>query len=211
MHHARLSLSLKRLLLALPLALSVSLAAHAQQAQEQPQAPQKQEQPRQAMPPSHAEAGRMMQKLARFRHVPLTVEKAKAAIEIFLTLKEKYPPQTFRSKTPGPMGAAEAMKRSEKAKAILELIRSKGFASIDEWTRTFASVGMALAHVREGDDNAEKKLRQLEQARMPEQMKAQIRAMLKAVIPPEQNVEVAKKLLADEQAKKMIEQVEKPR
>ena len=166
------------------------------------------------MPPKghpHQNMAMLHQRLASFRHEPLTVDKAKAAIEIFLTLKEKYPPQTFRGETAGPMGAVEAMKRSEKAREILELIKSKGFADIDQWARTFASVGMALAHVREGENNAEKKLKELEAAPIPEEMKGQIRAMLKAVIPPEQNVEVAKKLLADDEARAMIEQVEKPR
>ena len=162
----------------------------------------------QAMPPN---ATAMHQKLAQFRHVPLTVDKAKAAIEVFLKLKATYPPETFKSKTPGPMGATEAMKRSEKAREILALVKEKGFENIDDWAKTFASVGMALAYVREGDDNAERKLEEIKASPMPDQIKQQLIAMLKAVIPPRENAEVAKQLLADEQTKKMIDEVEKPR
>ncbi len=193
-----------RLILAATLLGATLLPASAQQ----PQQPQQNPAASQQAP---ANAAAMHQRLAQFRHVPLTEEKAKAAIEVFLKLKATYPPETFKAKTPGPMGATEAMKRSEKAEAILKMVKDKGFDSIDEWAQTFASVGMALAHVRQGDDNAEKKLQELEASPMPEEMKAQIRALLKAVIPPKENAEVAKQLLADEQTKKMIDEVEKPR
>ena len=162
--------------------------------------------------PSAERAKQAMKALASFRHVPLTVEKAKAALEIFLTLKKNYPPETFKVKTPGPMGAVEAMKASEKAQEILKLVKEKGFADIDEWARAFTSLGMALAHVRQGgDEEIQAKLRDLEQAPMPEPMKAKIRAMLQALIPPQQNVTVAQALLKDADAKKMIEAVEAQR
>ena len=176
-------------LLALPVA--------AQQTQQAPTAPQ---------------AAQAMKKLAQFRHVPLTMEKAKAALEIFLKLKKEYPPETFEMKTPGPMGAVEAMKASQKAQEILQLVKDKGFADIDDWARTFTSLGMALAHVRQGgDEDIQAKLRDLEQAPMPEPMKAKIRAMLEALIPPQQNVKVAQQLLKDPEMKKMIDAVEAPR
>ena len=176
-------------LLALPVA--------AQQTQQAPTAPQ---------------AAQAMKKLAQFRHVPLTMEKAKAALEIFLKLKKEYPPETFEMKTPGPMGAVEAMKASQKAQEILQLVKDKGFADIDDWARTFTSLGMALAHVRQGgDEDIQAKLRDLEQAPMPAPMKAKIRAMLEALIPPQQNVKVAQQLLKDPEMKKMIDAVEAPR
>ena len=162
--------------------------------------------------PSPERAKQAMKTLSSFRHVPLTVEKAKAALEIFLTLKKAYPPDTFQVKTPGPMGAVEAMKASEKAQEILKLVKEKGFADIDEWARAFTSLGMALAHVRQGsDEDIQAKLRDLEQAPMPEPMKAKIRAMLQALIPPQQNVKVAQELLKDPDAKKMIDAVEAKR
>ena len=162
--------------------------------------------------PTAAQAAQAMKKLAQFRHVPLTMEKAKAALEIFLKLKKEYPPETFEMKTPGPMGAVEAMKASQKAQEILQLVKDKGFADIDDWARTFTSLGMALAHVRQGgDEDIQAKLRDLEQAPMPEPMKAKIRAMLEALIPPQQNVKVAQQLLKDPEMKKMIDAVEAPR
>ncbi len=159
--------------------------------------------------PSAEQAKRAMKALASFRHVPLTVEKAKAAVAIFLTLKKEYPPETFKVKTPGPMGAVEAMKASEKAQEILKLVKDKGFADIDEWARAFTSLGMALAHVRQGSDaDIQAKLKKLDEAPMPEPMKAKIRAMLQALIPPQQNVQVAQQLLQDADMKRMIEAVE---
>ena len=162
--------------------------------------------------PSAERAKQAMKALSSFRHVPLTVEKAKAALEIFLTLKKEYPPETFKMKTPGPMGAVEAMKASEKAQEILKLVKTKGFADLDEWARAFTSLGMALAHVRQGsDEEIQKKLKKLDEAPMPEPIKAKIRAMLQALIPPQQNVKVAQRLLQDAATKKMIDAVDAKR
>lgn len=197
--------------LLVPLVLHAAEPVHAQQPQQPAQAPAAEQAQQPTARPTPQQMRQMMQKLAAFRHEPLTVEKAKAAIEVFMTLREKYPPETFRSETPGPMGAVEAMKRSEKAREIMQLVREKGFSGIDQWAKTFTSLGMALAYVREGDDNAEKKLKEVQASPMPDDIKQRIVAMLKAVIPPKENAEVARKLLADEQTKKMIELVEKPR
>jgi hypothetical protein len=192
------------------LAGALALPAMAQEAKDAKQAKETKEKPAAASPA--AKVTRAMRKLARFHHAELTPEKAKAALEIFLTLKKEYPPETFQMKTPGPMGAVEAMKASQKARAILELVKEKGFADIDDWARTFTSLGMALAHVRQsGDEDIQAKLRDLEQAPMPEEMKAKIRAMLQALIPPQRNVKVAQELLADPETKKMIEAIENDR
>ncbi len=175
-------------------------------------AQQKAEQNGAKQPPTATQAAQAMQKLAKFRHAPLTPEKAKAALEIFLTLKKEYPPESFEMKTPGPMGAVEAMKASQKAQAILNLVKEKGFSDIDEWARAFTSLGMALAHVRQGGEkDIRTKLGKLDESPMPEPMKAKIRAMLEALIPPQENVKVAQELLKDPETKKMIETVEKGR
>ena len=175
-------------------------------------AQQKAEQGGAQKPPTAAQAAQAMQKLAKFRHVPLTMDKAKAALEIFLTLKKAYPPESFEMKTPGPMGAVEAMKASRKAQEILKLVKDKGFADIDDWARTFTSLGMALAHVRQGGSkDIQAKLKRLDEAPMPDEMKAKIRTMLEALIPPEGNVKVAQELLKNPETKKMIESVEAPR
>jgi len=151
-----------------------------------------------------------MDKMARFKHARLTVEKAKAAMEVFLKLRETFPPEFFRSKKPGPEGPVKALKSSEKAREILALVKKKGFSSIDDWANTFTSLGMAIAHVREGGDaTVEKKLKDVAGSSLPEEIKEKIAAMLKAVTPPRTNAEVAKRLLADEEAKRLIEAVER--
>ena len=175
-------------------------------------AQQKAEQGAAKQPPTAEQAAQAMQKLAQFRHAPLTVEKAKAALEVFLKLKKEYPPETFEMKTPGPMGAVEAMKASRKAQEILALVKDNGFADIDDWARTFTSLGMALAHVRQGGDEAIRaRMKKLDEAPMSDDMKAKIRAMLQALVPPAENVRVAEQLLKDPEAKKMIEAVEAAR
>ena len=151
-----------------------------------------------------------MEKLARFRHVKLTEEKAKAALEVFLKLQEAYPPETFLSKKAGPEGTEEARKAVEKAKEVLALMKEKGFSDIDDWGRTFTSLGMAIAYVREGGkETLKKRLDRINAAPMPEPVKARARIMLLSLVPPKQNQEVVQKLLANPETKKMIEAVEK--
>ena len=184
------------------LAQGTALAQDAQQAQAGQKAARS--------PHSAAAMAEAMDKMAKFKHARLTEDKAKAAMEVFLKMRETYPPETFRSKKPGPNGPVDAMKKSERAKEILALVKKKGFADIDDWAQTFSSLGLAIAHVRQGsDEDIQAKLRDLEQASLPERMKARIRAMLKAMIPPQENVKVAQRLLADEEAKKLIEAVER--
>ncbi len=142
----------------------------------------------------------------RFKHVPLTVEKGKAAIDTFLMLREKYPPNEFRVKQPGPIGVIEAMKASPRAAEITADVRKGGFKDIDDWAFAFTSLGLALGYVQEGEQ-LKQKLKELDNAQMPDAMKQQIRAMMQAMMPPEQNVEVVRELLADPATKKKIDAI----
>ncbi len=200
--HERTDMKGKIIALGASLMLGVALALSPTVAQQQ-----------QAGAPAHSRAAMLeaMDKMARFKHAELTEKKAKAAMEVFLIMREKYPPELFRSKTPGPDGTVAAMKASEKAKEILALVKEKGFSSIDDWANTFTSLGMAIAHVREGGDTAvEKRLKDVAGSSLPDEMKKKITAMIKATTPPKSNTEVAKKLLANEEAKKLIRSVENP-
>ncbi len=142
----------------------------------------------------------------QFRHVPLTVEKARAAIDTFLKLREKYPPNEFKVKQPGPIGVIEAMKSSKRAAEITADVKQGGFRDIDDWAMTFTSLGLALGYVQEGEQ-LKKKLKELDNAPMPDAMKQQIRTMMQAMMPPPQNVEVVRKLLADPAMKQKIDAI----
>ena len=123
--------------------------------------------------------------------------------------------RNFSAPTPPPEASeaerkAAIVKAAENAKKVLELVKEKGFADLDDWARHFTSLGMAIVYVREGGEAAMKKrLEALKAASIPEEMKEKALAAIKASIPPKKNVEVAQKLLADPETKKMIEAVEK--
>ena len=144
--------------------------------------------------------------IASFKHLPLTEEKARAAVDTFLKLRKKYPPETFKVKVPGPVGVAAAIEASPRAAEVLADVKAAGFQDVQDWAFTFASLAMAIAHLRQGGE-LDASLKKLEEAKMPEEMKARIRAMLLGMRPPKENVEVAKKLLADPEMKARIDSI----
>ncbi|HHN67713.1 MAG TPA: hypothetical protein ENK15_06725 [Thermopetrobacter sp.] len=135
------------------------------------------------------------------RHVTLTVDKAKAALDAMLELREKYADAGLKNVKGGLQGMIDAMKSSPMAGKIVADLRKRGFKGIEDWMLNFVTAGMAVSYVRGkrmGRD-LDKKIAEIAANRnMPAQMKEKLLGMLRAMVPSPANIEVAKKLLADE-------------
>ena len=137
----------------------------------------------------------------KVRHVPLTVDKAKAALDAMLEIREKYADAGLKAARGGVQGVIEAMKKSPAADRIIADLKKRGFSGIEDWMMHFITAGMAVSYVRGkrmGRDLDAKIAEIAANKTMPSQMKEKLLGMLRAMVPPPANVEVAKKLLADE-------------
>jgi len=132
---------------------------------------------------------------------PLTLEKARNAVDSLLLLREKYKDQKFKGQSSGPMGVIEGMKNSEVRDQILADLKKYGFDSIEDWVASFVSVGLAVSYVqRNQDGKLEKKIEEIRaNPNIPDEVKKQLVTMLTALVPPKGNEEVARKLLADKE------------
>ncbi len=131
--------------------------------------------------------------------MPLTLEKARNAVDSLLLLREKYKDYKFKGQSRGPMGVIEGMKNSEVRDQILADLKKHGFDSIEDWVASFVSVGLAVSYVqRNQDGKLEKKIEEIRKnPNIPDEVKQQLVTMLTALVPPKGNEEVARKLLAD--------------
>ncbi len=143
-----------------------------------------------------AAAGHSMKVL---NQMPLTLEKARNAIDSLLLLREKYKDYKFKGQSSGPMGVIEGMKNSEIRDQIIADLKKYGFDSIEDWVASFVSVGLAVSYVqRNQDGKLEKKIEEIRKnPNIPDEVKQQLVTMLTALVPPKGNEEVARKLLAD--------------
>ena len=131
--------------------------------------------------------------------MPLTLEKARNAVDSLLLLREKYKDYKFKGQSRGPMGVIEGMKNSKVRDQILADLKKYGFDSIEDWVASFVSVGLAVSYVqRNQDGKLEKKIEEIRKnPNIPDEVKQQLVNMLTALVPPKGNEEVARKLLAD--------------
>ena len=145
------------------------------------------------------------------RHVTLTVDKAKAAIDAMLELRAKYADAGLKNVKGGLQGMIDAMKSSPVADNIVADLKKRGFRGIEDWMLNFVTTGMAVSYVRGkrmGRD-LDKKIAEIAANRnMPAQMKEKLLGMLRAMVPSPANVEVAKKLLADETVVEKIKRLQ---
>ncbi len=133
--------------------------------------------------------------------LPLTLEKARNAVDSLLLLRNKYKDYKFKGQSRGPMGVVEGMKNSKVRDQILADLKKYGFDSIEDWVASFVSVGLAVSYVqRNQDGKLEKKIEEIRKnPNIPDEIKKQLVAMLMALVPPKGNEEVARKLLADKE------------
>ncbi len=138
---------------------------------------------------------------------PLTLQEAKNAIDALLLLREKYKDYHFKGQADGPAGIIEAMKNSAIRAKIEKDLKSHGFSSIEDWVSAFVSAGLAVSYVKRNANGAvEKRVREIEaDPNMPDDLKRQLVGMIRAMIPPKENEEVARKLLEDSGYAKKIE------
>jgi hypothetical protein len=159
----------------LPIALAVCLAAPSLVAAQPEQAP-----------PPHG--------MPRLQQVELTDATAKAAIDSYVEIKKKYGDDAL------PTTKAGAVAKGAEVKAgVTDIIDDAGFADVGTWSRTVMSVALAYGVIKEGGleklDASDAKIDANPQ--IPEQMKAQLKAMLASTRPSENNVKIVETLLED--------------
>ncbi len=176
---------MKKIIMAALLASGVAFTSLPVMAQDQQQAGQQQ-----------GAGGHSMKVL---NQMPLTLEKARNAVDSLLLLREKYKDYKFKGQSRGPMGVVEGMKNSAVRDQILADLKKYGFDTIEDWVASFVSVGLAVSYVqRNQDGKLEKKIEEIRKnPNIPDQVKKQLVAMLMALVPPKGNEEVARKLLSD--------------
>ena len=139
------------------------------------------------------------------RHVPLTLQKAKAAVDIGLYLS------SLKADFPEPQPGMDfstvitALKASSAARQAMPRLKAAGFADIEDWLKHFFSLMMTVSYVEKGGGDLKQTLADIEASKeMPEQQKTFMINMLRSMIPPEQNIAVVKRLLADKQMRARI-------
>lgn len=132
--------------------------------------------------------------MPRIEQVQLTDETAKAAIDSYLEIKEKYGDEALPKTKAG-----AAAKGAELKAGVAEIIEKAGFATIPDWNKTVTSVGLAYGVVKEGGaGKVDESIAKIDaNSQLPEQVRAQLKAMLLSTKPSDNNVEVIQTLMKD--------------
>jgi hypothetical protein len=141
--------------------------------------------------------------------VELTADTAHRAIDTFLEMQVKYGESAFDDPS-DPKAFIESMKTAGIYDKVAADVTKHGFTGVEEWAKTFASVGLAASFVREGQDagSVDRQIADLEKDEaVPQAMKDATIAMLRQMRPSENNLAVAKALLDDPGYKDKVDRV----
>ena len=109
------------------------------------------------------------------QQVQLTDATAKEAIDAYLEIKEKYGEEALPTTEAGAVA-----KGAEVKSGVTSIVDDAGFKDIGDWTKTVTSIALAYGVIKEGGlakvDPAIAKID--DNPQIPEQMKAQLKAML---------------------------------
>jgi hypothetical protein len=157
------------------------------------------------------EAGPQPQELSApvVSHVELTPDKARRAIDTFLEVQSKYGESALDDPS-DPIAVAQTMKTAGIYDKVTADVTQHGFASVEDWARTFASIGLAASFVREGQDagSVDRQIADLEKdEEVPQAMKDETIALLRQMRPSENNLAVAKALIDDPAYKDKVDRV----
>ena len=83
--------------------------------------------------------------------VELTADSARRSIDTFLEMQGKYGESAFDDPS-DPKAFVEAMKTAGIYDKVAGDVKQHGFKGVEDWAKTFASVGLAASFVREGQD-----------------------------------------------------------
>ena len=141
--------------------------------------------------------------------VELTADSARRSIDTFLEMQGKYGESAFDDPS-DPKAFVEAMKTAGIYDKVAGDVKQHGFGGVDDWAKTFASVGLAASFVREGQDagSVDRQIADLEKDEaVPQAMKDATIAMLRQMRPSENNLAIAKVLLDDPAYKDKVDRV----
>lgn len=130
-------------------------------------------------------------------HIPLSVALAKKAIDATLFIRKNYENASFTDADA--TGMVNSMKVNGVYNKLLSELRSFGFSSPEKWSKAAVSTAIAVGFVNNEDGQGMMAQMQAMQndPNLSDDMKAQMMATMKAVMPPKGNMKVAKELLKD--------------
>ena len=141
--------------------------------------------------------------------VELTADTARRAIDTFLEVKGKYGDNALDDPS-DPKAIADTMKTEGIYDKVKSDVTQHGFSGVEDWAKTFTSVGLAASFVREGQDagSVDRQIADLEKDEaVPQAMKDATIAMLRQMRPSENNIAVAKALIEDPAYKDKVDRV----
>jgi hypothetical protein len=141
--------------------------------------------------------------------VELTADAARRAIDTFLEVQGKYGESALDDPS-DPKAIADTMKTAGIYDKVNADVTHHGFSGIEDWAKTFTSVGLAASFVREGQDagSVDRQIADLEKDEaVPQAMKDATIAMLRQMRPSENNIAVAKALIDDPAYKEKVDRV----
>ncbi|MCF6321816.1 MAG: hypothetical protein L3J32_08635 [Rhizobiaceae bacterium] len=132
-----------------------------------------------------------------FEHIVLSEKIAKQAIDATLFIRKNYKDNEIASADPSNM--VGVMKSRGIYNKILGDLRAFGFNSPEEWSKAAMSTAIAVGFLENGDgQDMMAQMRELQKDKsMSAEMKAQMLATMQAIMPPENNMAVVKKILKD--------------
>lgn len=141
--------------------------------------------------------------------VELTADMARRAVDTFLEVQGKYGDNALDDPS-DPKAIADTMKNEGIYDKVKSDVTHHGFSGVEDWAKTFTSVGLAASFVREGQDagSVDRQIADLEKDEaVPQAMKDATIAMLRQMRPSENNIAVAKALLEDPAYKDKVDRV----
>src|SRR5262245_11018372 len=146
---------------------------------------------------------------ANVAQIELTADTARHAVDTFLELQGKYGENAFDDPS-DPKAFVDSMRTANIYDKVDVDVKQHGFTGVEDWAKTFASVGLAASFVREGQDagSVDRQIADLEQDEaVPQAMKDATIAMLRQMRPSENNLAIAKALLDDPAYKDKVDRV----
>jgi hypothetical protein len=117
--------------------------------------------------------------------VELTADMARRAIDTYLEVQGKYGDNALDDPS-DPKAIADTMKNEGIYDKVKSDVTHHGFSGVEDWAKTFTSVGLAASFVREGQDagSVDRQIADLEKDEaVPQAMKDATIAMLRQMRP----------------------------
>ena len=140
-------------------------------------------------------------------HVALNEKLARQAIDATLFIRKNYSDHRFSEADPTTM--ISAMKEQGVYKKMTVELRKFGFNSPESWSKAAMSTAVAVGFTKNGDGADMMAQMEAMQASsgMSEEMKAQMMATINAIMPPKQNIKIARIILRDRKYAAKVKQL----